>query len=212
MKTIRFTLIELLVVIAIIAILAAMLLPALKEAKKKAQEMSCLSNQRQIDLAFRSYAADFDDAIPAGYYWYKILSDVGLATRPIPLNGVGMWACPSNLQWMLDNYPWGSAACWNSGYTINHHCAPTIGGDYYGVRKLGSIAFPSQLLHTVEAGQATGTYRAVCRQDETWYSACAGMPHNGRSGVTFFDGHATIMLLPPKVDWTSYVEPWTIKP
>ncbi|BDI33146.1 hypothetical protein CCAX7_51970 [Capsulimonas corticalis] len=62
-----FTLIELLVVIAIIAILSAILFPVFAQAREKARSISCLSNLKQIGVAFLQYNQDSDEYFPGLY-------------------------------------------------------------------------------------------------------------------------------------------------
>jgi len=59
-----FTLIELLVVIAIIAVLAAILFPVFAQAREKARQSSCISNQKQVALAVLTYIQDYDGTYP----------------------------------------------------------------------------------------------------------------------------------------------------
>jgi prepilin-type N-terminal cleavage/methylation domain-containing protein len=71
-RTNAFTLIELLVVIIIIALLAALLLPTLAQAKAKGQGIKCLSNLRQLQIAWSSYTTDNTDKLAR-----NIPSDIG---------------------------------------------------------------------------------------------------------------------------------------
>jgi prepilin-type N-terminal cleavage/methylation domain-containing protein/prepilin-type processing-associated H-X9-DG protein len=66
MKSRGFTLIELLVVIAIIAILAAILFPVFAQAREKARAITCISNEKQLSLAFLMYEEDADQYTPNG--------------------------------------------------------------------------------------------------------------------------------------------------
>jgi prepilin-type N-terminal cleavage/methylation domain-containing protein/prepilin-type processing-associated H-X9-DG protein len=60
-----FTLIELLTVIAIIGILAAILIPTVGRVRESARSSTCVSNLRQIALAFNAYADDNRGLLPA---------------------------------------------------------------------------------------------------------------------------------------------------
>ncbi|MHB9131799.1 MAG: prepilin-type N-terminal cleavage/methylation domain-containing protein [Armatimonadota bacterium] len=83
-----FTLIELLVVIAIIAILAAILFPVFAKAREKANQTTCMNNQRQIALSLMMYVQDNEEQFPPANGWNTILSGTyGLVG--------GVWDCPT---------------------------------------------------------------------------------------------------------------------
>jgi len=102
-----FTLIELLVVIAIIAILAAILFPVFAKARERAQLSTCISNTKQLGLAFMLYLDDSNQRLP----WWQDNTNPGAPWNAAPISNGGttwdvylmkyvksmdVYTCPSN--------------------------------------------------------------------------------------------------------------------
>jgi prepilin-type N-terminal cleavage/methylation domain-containing protein/prepilin-type processing-associated H-X9-DG protein len=141
-----FTLIELLVVIAIIAILAAILFPVFAQAREKARQIACVSNEKQILNAMMQYTQDYDEMLPrlqtGPVRWDGNVNSTDQAfgmenaLDPYIKSGApwgpqrpgGVWQCPDDSVQRddCDGPPIGQGTGWmmSYGFTIYNPCNP----------------------------------------------------------------------------------------
>jgi len=138
-----FTLIELLVVIAIIAILAAILFPVFAQAREKARQTSCLSNNHQIGMAFMQYAADYDECLPLSTDSGRDLSWANTLQPYIKNRQV--YRCPSDPSTNFVTPLVGATVTRFSSYFLNDWLAGTL-----KYTNLASIDKPANVIYVSE--------------------------------------------------------------
>ena len=216
-----FTLIELLVVIAIIAILAAMLMPALQQARERAQQSNCTSNMKQLAQAYQMYSESYDGwclRMHTGDYpghigrWPNVMVDKKF------MSSMKSITCPSAKAIVSYNV---GANDWslNTGVGLNIR---TFGGntgssslcDYYHKEtEISQFHNNTKLVVFADipvfkqgpggVGYYFHANNGVYEMNNgVWYGV--SIRHGGRANCAFFDGHAGSLEYNEVRDWVHY--------
>ena len=214
-----FTLLELLIAIAIIAILAAMLLPALQNSRRKAQELQCMNNLRSIGSAAAFYSAQYNDYSVhlttyarnrSGYWPMSLRRYLGLPTLELTVTD------QRSQQWGDDGGK--RLYCPNAAYDTegaNHEIGRSYGVisaannsewnsstaelPFYWNLRINKITKPSGRIYFLDGKATLLNYNnssllhyltVIEKAGQSGYYNVTAYRHRNGSNVLFFDGHA----------------------
>lgn len=201
-----FSLVELLTLVAILALLAGLLFPVLAQARQAARRSVCTAHLQQLGLAFRLYAADYDDTLPeAGgdsdsVAWIDYLSPeqrggIYPYVRQFSKTGPSVYRCPNGLP---DTSGYRSVS---STYAMNDYLRPWHGRYPEGVPNAPlALAQIESVSRTILLFEATQHPEGWANRNGSPYfhtvDRATGRPvgvpqvyHHGGSNFLFCDGH-----------------------
>ena len=214
-----FTLIELLVVIAIIAVLMAILMPALQRAREQGKRAACLSNLKQLTLAWILYADENDDRIVSGdggvQHTYNGVIEIPWVGRcwhsnyrggeQLPVEqqkaeiksgalwpyceNEGLYACPTGLRGELVTY---AAMDSMNGHPLPQDPKGRGPADVIKrliIKKRMQIRSPSKRIVFIDEGWVTPDSYAVYQNQQEWWDDPM-VRHGNGSSVSLADGHS----------------------